>query len=128
MLVILYPDNTAYPDNDIRVSIGTNETFGIPAVRKASTLLQIEETQTFFHGEHTIKAFYNDFEWTKTDEQLMEEARREQERKERQLVAIRYRNKRNREKKRSMLSMINAKYNELKHSFNDKEDVCPINA
>jgi len=58
MLVILYPDNTAYPDNDIRVSIGTNETFSLPEKRTVPYGKQIEDAEIFPLGNDTVIAFY----------------------------------------------------------------------
>ncbi len=58
MIIILYPDNSAYPDNDIRVSIGTNDTFGVPAERPAIYPKGKDDVELYYVNGDVIKAFY----------------------------------------------------------------------
>ena len=112
MLVILYPDNTAYPDNDIRVSIGTNETFGIPAERPAPYGKGMNDTETYIVGNDTIKAFY-----TTLDHDARVQYAKEYNIEYQRMMKPRNNTSRNRKKE-----MLNRITNLL------QGNVCPINA
>ena len=100
MIVILYPDNTAYPENDIRVSIGNNETYGIPAVRPAIYPKGKDDVELYYVNGDVIKAFYTT---------LDQESRKERDKQynlEYQRM-MKPRNDTSRNRKREMLNRIN---------------------
>lgn len=58
MNVILYPNNEVTLETDPVSSVGTNETFSIPAVRKAIHPKGKDDVEVFTVNGHTIKAYY----------------------------------------------------------------------
>jgi hypothetical protein len=72
MTIILYPNNKAYSDSNPVKSLGTNETYGIPAQRYAPYGKGKDDVEVYTVGEDTIKAFYTDLNWESREEYLRE--------------------------------------------------------
>lgn len=72
MKIIVYPNNRAYSDNNPVKSLGTNETFSIPAIRRAPYGKGKDDVEVYTVGEDTIKAFYTDLNWESREQYLRE--------------------------------------------------------
>jgi hypothetical protein len=118
MLVILYPNNLAYKDYENKLSIGTNETFGIPAVRMARSKKNIEDTETYYVDGHTIKAFYTTLDYEAIKENVKEYQREYQKQmRDAGIVRPRKRKRYSDIKKEKMLKGIARSYNRKRDAF-----------
>lgn len=59
-MIILYPNNKAYHSFRSQECVGTNETFGIPAERKAPFGKSCDDTEIYHFNGEQIKAFFTD--------------------------------------------------------------------